>query len=78
MAFENKYREYVDEFRLRQFVKPGITGWAQIHGLFAAIHMMKMQNRLLIRKRFEYDLWYIENWTFWLDVQIILLRCIRW
>ncbi len=70
IAFENKYREYVDEFRLRQFVKPGITGWAQIHGLRGDSHD-EDENRLLIRKRFEYDLWYIENWTFWLDVQII-------
>ncbi len=70
IAFEKKYKEYVDEFRLRQLVKPGITGWAQIHGFRGDSHD-EDENKLLIRKRFEYDLWYIENWTFWLDIQII-------
>ncbi len=70
IAFERKYKEYVDEFRLRQLVKPGITGWAQIHGFRGDAHD-EDENKLLIRKRFEYDLWYIENWTFWLDIQVL-------
>jgi putative colanic acid biosynthesis UDP-glucose lipid carrier transferase len=70
IAFERKYKEYVDEFRLRQLVKPGITGWAQIHGFRGDSHD-EDENKMLIGKRFEYDLWYIENWTFWLDIQVL-------
>jgi lipopolysaccharide/colanic/teichoic acid biosynthesis glycosyltransferase len=70
IAFDKKYKEYVDEFRLRHLVKPGITGWAQIHG-FRGDSQDKDKNKILIQKRFEYDLWYIENWTFGLDLQII-------
>jgi len=76
IAFEEKYKEYVDEFRLRQLVKPGITGWAQIHGFRGDSHD-EDENKILIRKRFEYDLWYIENWTFWLDIQILFTTIIQ-
>jgi putative colanic acid biosysnthesis UDP-glucose lipid carrier transferase len=71
IAFDKKYKEYVDEFRLRHLVKPGITGWAQIHG-FRGDSQDTDENKILIRKRFEYDLWYIDNWTFGLDLQIII------
>lgn len=62
--FSEKYKEYF----VRHFVKPGITGWAQIHNLRGEI-----TNTGLLKKRTEYDLWYLENWTFWLDIKIILL-----
>jgi putative colanic acid biosynthesis UDP-glucose lipid carrier transferase len=51
---------------LRHLVKPGITGWAQVNGLRGEIHSShEMQQRV------DYDLWYIENWSFYLDMQII-------
>ena len=55
--------EQYDEFQKKRLeVKPGITGWAQIHG----------RNVLSWPERIEYDVWYVDNWTFGLDVEIIL------
>ncbi|MDH7602742.1 MAG: sugar transferase [Armatimonadota bacterium] len=47
----------------RHEVKPGITGWAQIHG----------RNLLSWEKKFEYDVWYVDHRSFWLDIWILLL-----
>ena len=66
------YSKIVDEIRLRQNVKPGVTGWAQIHGLRGDV-TDEEENRKRTKQRIDYDLWYIENWSFWLDIQIILL-----
>jgi lipopolysaccharide/colanic/teichoic acid biosynthesis glycosyltransferase len=46
-------------------VKPGITGWAQVHGFRGETDAARM------RKRVEYDIYYIENWSLWLDIQIL-------
>ena len=55
--------EQYDEFQRRRLgVKPGITGWAQIHG----------RNLLSWPQRIEYDVWYVDNWTLALDVEIIV------
>lgn len=72
IAFNNEYKKIVEEIKLRNLVKPGITGWAQVHG-FRGDAVDEDENRILIKKRVEYDLWYIENWSVSLDVQIILL-----
>ena len=66
------YSKIVDEIRLRQNVKPGVTGWAQIHGLRGDV-TDEEENRKRTKQRIDYDLWYIENWSFWLDIQIIFL-----
>lgn len=66
------YSKIVDEFMVRQFVKPGITGWAQIHGFRGEV-----RNEADIRQRVEKDLWYIENWTLWLDIQILFMTAYR-
>lgn len=60
-------REIVDSYMLRHWVKPGITGWAQVNG-----YRGETKKLYLMKKRVEFDVWYIENWTFWLDLQIIL------
>jgi lipopolysaccharide/colanic/teichoic acid biosynthesis glycosyltransferase len=52
---------YTDRQRLRHAVRPGITGWAQIRG----------RNTLDWQERFELDLWYVENWSFGLDLRIL-------
>jgi putative colanic acid biosynthesis UDP-glucose lipid carrier transferase len=62
LEYQGKIRDYSSRHR----IKPGITGWAQIHGLRG-----KVKNVDHMRKRIEHDLWYIENWSFWLDVKII-------
>lgn len=61
-------REYVNHYMARHRVKPGITGWAQVNGCRGETNgSNKMQ------KRVDYDCWYIENWSFLLDIQIIIL-----
>lgn len=60
------YSELVDKYMLRHLVKPGITGWAQIHGLRGEIRDVDF-----MQKRVEADVWYIEHWSFFLDLKII-------
>ncbi|NBV13871.1 MAG: undecaprenyl-phosphate glucose phosphotransferase [Sphingobacteriia bacterium] len=63
-----EYSQIIDNFMVRHFVKPGITGWAQVHGFRGETHQdYKM------RKRVQYDVWYIENWSFLLDIRIIFM-----
>lgn len=62
------YSQVVDDYMVRQFIKPGITGWAQINGYRGEIN-----NPEQIEMRVNKDLWYLENWTLWLDIQILFL-----
>lgn len=62
------YAEIVDEYMTRHFLKPGITGWAQIKG-----YRGEISNPIQIKMRVANDLWYLENWNIWLDVKIIFL-----
>ena len=64
----DEYRKLVKRFMLRHTVKPGITGLAQVNGYRGPII-----NREDIRKRVQFDVHYIENWSFNMDVKIILL-----
>jgi putative colanic acid biosysnthesis UDP-glucose lipid carrier transferase len=72
IPFDDKYKMIVEEIRLRHNVKPGITGWAQVHGLRGDAFSEEENTRRTI-KRIEHDIWYIENWSIWLDIQIIIL-----
>ncbi len=62
-----EYSLIIDKFMVRHFVKPGITGWAQVNGWRGETNSKKME------KRVEYDVWYLENWNFVLDLKIIFL-----
>jgi len=62
------YSKLVDDYMVRQFLKPGITGWAQING-----YRGEITNPEQIKMRVDKDLWYLENWNLWLDVQIMFL-----
>ena len=64
----NDYSKEVDQYMIRQFLKPGITGWAQINGFRGEITSPEQ-----IKSRVNKDLWYLENWTLWLDIQIMFL-----
>jgi len=66
------YTEVVDGYLARHKVKPGVTGWAQINGWRG-----EMDTDEKIRKRTEFDLYYIENWSLWFDLKILLLTPIR-
>ncbi|MCH5340004.1 MAG: undecaprenyl-phosphate glucose phosphotransferase [Acetatifactor sp.] len=59
-----KFREEIPRYMVRHQVRPGLTGWAQVNGL---------RGDTSIRKRIEYDLYYIENWTLGFDIKIILM-----
>jgi putative colanic acid biosynthesis UDP-glucose lipid carrier transferase len=72
IPYDDKYGLIVEDIRLRHNVKPGITGWAQVHGLRGDTFSEEENARRTI-KRIEHDIWYIENWSFWLDIQIIIL-----
>jgi putative colanic acid biosynthesis UDP-glucose lipid carrier transferase len=58
-------------YRVRHLVKPGITGWAQVNG-----YRGPMENRVQYAGRTLHDLWYLEHWSFWLDLYILLLTVI--
>ncbi len=62
------YSKVVDDYMVRQFIKPGISGWAQIHG-----YRGEITNPEQIQMRVNKDLWYLENWNLWLDIQILFL-----
>jgi len=63
-----QYSELIEYYRVRHYVKPGITGWAQVNGYRGVTdELWKME------KRVEYDMIYLENWTFWWDIKIILM-----
>jgi putative colanic acid biosynthesis UDP-glucose lipid carrier transferase len=63
--------QIVSEYAQRQRVKPGITGWAQIHGLRGAVRSAEQ-----MRRRVQFDLYYIDHWSVWLDLEI--LACTPW
>jgi lipopolysaccharide/colanic/teichoic acid biosynthesis glycosyltransferase len=62
-----QYSRIIEKYSVRHFVLPGITGFAQVNGLRGAI-----SDPYLMKKRLEYDTWYIENWSLLLDIKIIL------
>jgi lipopolysaccharide/colanic/teichoic acid biosynthesis glycosyltransferase len=66
-AADHLYDQVVDGYFARHRVKPGITGWAQIHGWRGETDTQEK-----IQKRVEHDLYYIENWSLLLDVLILL------
>ncbi len=62
------YGSLIDKYMIRHFSKPGITGWAQVTGFRGETkELWQMEERI---KR---DIWYIENWSFWLDIRIIFM-----
>jgi len=64
LSLESK--DVVQHYLMRHLVKPGITGWAQVNGSRGEV-----QSPTDMQRRVAFDLWYIENWSFWLDCQII-------
>jgi putative colanic acid biosynthesis UDP-glucose lipid carrier transferase len=62
------YSKLLEEYMVRHFAKPGITGWAQVNGYRGETRTLEqMQGRV------EYDIWYLENWSIWQDVRIMFL-----
>ena len=62
-----QYTDLINNYLVRHYAKPGITGWAQVNGYRGETkELIDMQNRV------EYDIWYIENWSILLDIKIII------
>ena len=66
--YVEKFREEIPRYMIKHQVRPGLTGWAQVNGY---------RGNTSIRKRIEYDLYYIENWSIGLDIKIILLTFLK-
>lgn len=62
----DEYSQLIDKYMVRQFIKPGITGWAQVNG-----HRGETKNIRQMQKRIECDIWYVENWSLKTDISII-------
>ena len=66
--FVEKFKEEIPRYMIKHQVRPGMTGWAQINGY---------RGDTSIKKRIEHDLYYIENWTLWLDIKILFLTIFK-
>jgi undecaprenyl-phosphate galactose phosphotransferase/putative colanic acid biosynthesis UDP-glucose lipid carrier transferase len=66
-AHNSEYEQIIGHYAFRHHVKPGITGWAQVNGYRGEIHTID-----LMEKRVELDVWYINNWSLWLDIRIVI------
>jgi len=67
LSHDHAYEQRISTYARRHNVKPGITGWAQIHGLRGETDTDEK-----MRARVEHDLYYIDNWSVWLDLQILV------
>jgi putative colanic acid biosynthesis UDP-glucose lipid carrier transferase len=66
LAHTEQYSQLIDKYMVRHFVKPGVTGWAQVTGFRGETsELWQMEGRV---KR---DIWYMEHWSIWLDIRII-------
>jgi Undecaprenyl-phosphate glucose phosphotransferase len=67
LAHNSEYEKIISSYAYRYHVKPGLTGWAQVNGLRGETRTVDA-----MAKRVEFDLWYIDNWSLWLDLRILL------
>ena len=67
-----QYSAIINKYMVRQFLKPGITGWAQVKG-----YRGETRDPKLMEKRVEHDIWYMENWSLMMDVKIIFMTVIN-
>ena len=68
LELNQEYKSRIPKYMLRHKVKPGITGWAQVNG-----YRGRTETREKMALRIEHDLWYIQNWSLWLDLKILLM-----
>jgi len=72
LAHDNEYDRLIATYAIRHKMRPGITGWAQVNG-----HRGETPELGMMRRRVESDLWYIEYWSLWLDIRILLVTVVR-
>ena len=61
-------KDELEKYLIRHWIKPGITGWAQVNGFRG-----ETKTKEAMQKRVDLDIWYIENWSFWLDMRIVFM-----
>ena len=66
LAHDEFFEEQLDQFSRRRRVRPGMTGWAQVRG-----YRGETRTQEAIRGRMQHDLYYIDNWSIWLDIEIM-------
>ena len=66
LAHTEQYSQMIDKYMVRHLIKPGITGWAQVNGYRGQTEQLWQMER-----RVEFDVWYIEHWSFLSDLKII-------
>lgn len=67
-VFVEEFREQIPKYMIKHYVRPGMTGWAQVNG---------WRGNTSIQKRIEHDIYYVENWTMLLDVKIFFLTFLK-
>jgi putative colanic acid biosynthesis UDP-glucose lipid carrier transferase len=67
-----QYRAVIDRYMVRHYLKPGITGWAQVNG-----YRGETYTRELMEQRVNHDIWYLENWSLMLDIKIVFQTIIN-
>lgn len=72
IAHDNLYDRIIARYAFRHHVKPGITGWAQVSGFRG-----ETRDVAQMEARVEHDLWYINNWSIWLDIRILFRTAIE-
>jgi len=70
LVHDDEYVKLIANYAFRHHVKPGLTGWAQIKGFRGETPQLELMER-----RVDLDLWYIDNWSIWLDFWILLRTC---
>ena len=68
LAHTDIYSKLIKEYMVRHFIKPGITGWAQVTGFRG-----ETKELWQMRERVKRDIWYMEHWSFWLDIRIVFI-----
>jgi lipopolysaccharide/colanic/teichoic acid biosynthesis glycosyltransferase len=66
--FVEKFRKEIPQYMIKHYVRPGMSGWAQVNG---------WRGNTSIKKRVEYDIYYVENWTMYLDIKIFIMTFIN-
>ena len=72
LSHTEEYRAIINQFMVRHFLKPGITGWAQVNGFRG-----ETKEDGAMQKRVQHDIWYLENWTAMLEVKIVFMTVIN-
>ena len=67
LAHNDYYTELIEDYACRHKIKPGITGWAQVNGFRG-----ETRDPELMRNRVQLDIWYLNNWSLWLDLRILI------